>query len=166
MPCFSCSNERCEHGLASLYRTDAPEADAHKTLKHAAVARAALTYNNSSMTFYMSEESTYVIHHGVTAMQNTGMHVCVRSTHRRTGISCFITISSHSNCSSAQSGWILTRLLGTLSVGGGLSVSRADKSHLGLESSKPRNQWSQSHVQDLNSPLLMWLISQRSYIRK
>lgn len=40
-PCFSCSS--WVMWLASLYRTETPEADAHKKLKHAAVAQAALT---------------------------------------------------------------------------------------------------------------------------
>lgn len=128
MSCFSCSDEWCEHGLASLYRAEAPEADAHKKLKHAAVARAALTCN-SSKTFYISEESTYVIHFMELQQCNyTGMHVCVSSTHEAHCNLLFIIISSHSNCSSAQNCWILMRLLGTLSVGRCLSVRGREKS--------------------------------------
>lgn len=80
-PSSAAPDEWCEHGLASLYRADVPEADAHKKLKHAAVARAALTYNSSN-TFYISEESTYVIHFmELQQCKYTGVHMCVSSRH-------------------------------------------------------------------------------------
>lgn len=132
----------CEHGLASLYRTEAPEADTHKKLKHATVARAALIYKNSSKTFYISEESMLSISWSYSKANTQGCtYVSVAHT-RLAGIPCSIIIPSHSNCSSAQNCWALTRLLGSLSVGRWLRVSRAYKSHPGLESWRAGNRWS------------------------
>lgn len=129
MPCFSCSDEWCEHGLASLYRAEAPEADAHKKLKHAAVAPAALTHN-SSKTLYISEESTYVTHFmELQQCKYTGMRVCVSSTHEAHCNLLFIIISSHSNCSSAQNGsWGHCRWVGASVSAGPRKVTLGWKS--------------------------------------